>query len=86
MTTGRQHISNINFGGVGTGINARDGVADQDLVNVRQLRSEVAAIRDGGAVKDNVMFATTANIDLVSAPATIDGGTPSIGDLSLIHI
>lgn len=68
--TGDQSMGNFKL------TNLADGTADQDAVNLRQLTNAI----NGLDWKDSARLATTANINLASAPATIDGIAPSNGD------
>jgi len=75
----RAMSGSLNSGGFKI-INVGDGVADTDAVNVRQLQNAV----NGLDWKDSCRAATTANIDLSAAPATIDGVTMAAGDRVLV--
>ena len=72
--TGDQSIGNFKL------TNLADGVADQDVVNVRQLTNAI----NGIDWKESVRAATTANINLASAPASLDGVTLVSGDRVLV--
>lgn len=72
--TGNQSMGNFQI------TNLADGVADQDAVNVRQLINAV----NGIDWKESARVATTANINLASAPATLDGVTLNNGDRILV--
>lgn len=60
--------------------NMADGTADTDGVTVRQLANAV----NGIDWKESCRLATQININLASAPATIDGVAPSNGDRILV--
>lgn len=68
--TGDQSVGNFKL------TNLADGTADQDAVNVRQLQNAI----NGIDWKESARVATTANINLASAPAAIDGVTLVSGD------
>jgi hypothetical protein len=72
--TGDQSLGNNNI------TNLADGVSDQDAVNVRQLVNAV----NGIDWKESARVATTANINLASAPAAIDGVTLASGERVLV--
>lgn len=72
--TGNQSMGNFQL------TNLADGVADQDAVNVRQLTNAI----NGIDWKESARVATTANINLASAPSTIDGVTLVSGDRVLV--
>jgi len=60
--------------------NMADGTADTDGVTVRQLVNSV----NGIDWKESARLATQVNINLASAPATIDGVAPANGDRILV--
>lgn len=60
--------------------NLADGSADSDAINFGQLKNYV----NGWDWKQSVRAATTADISIASAPATIDGVTLTIGDRILV--
>lgn len=72
--TGDQSLGNFKI------TNLADGVADQDAVNLRQLTNAV----NGIDWKESARVATTANINLASAPSIIDGVTLNSGDRILV--
>ena len=72
--TGDQSLGNFKI------TSLADGTADQDAVNLRQLTNAI----NGIDWKESVRVATTANINLSSAPATIDGVTLVSGDRVLV--
>ncbi len=57
-------------------VSAADAVVDDDLVTLRQLN----AVSVGVSWKASVRLGDSANINVASAPATIDGVAPTIGD------
>lgn len=61
-------------------VNLRDPVADQDAANKRYVDNLV----NGLDWKNSARVATTADIDLSSAPASIDGVTLNSGDRVLV--
>jgi hypothetical protein len=60
--------------------NMADGSADTDAVTYRQLINSI----NGIDWKESARLATQVNINLASAPATIDGIAPSNGDRILV--
>lgn len=72
--TGNQSIGNFQL------TNLADGVADQDAVNLRQLTNAI----NGIDWKESVRAASTANVNIASAPSALDGVTLVSGDRVLI--
>ena len=72
--TGNQSLGNFKI------TNLADGTADQDAVNLRQLQNSI----NGIDWKESTRVATTANISLASAPASIDGVALTSGDRVLV--
>jgi len=72
--TGDQSVGNFKL------TNLADGVADQDVVNVRQLTNAI----NGIDWKESVRAASTANVNVASAPSTLDAVTLVSGDRVLL--
>lgn len=68
--------TDLNLGGSGRVIGSLPAVSGTDLVNLDQM---LAAI-EGISWKDSARVATTANVNLASPGATIDGVTMASGD------
>lgn len=72
----KQQLTSLDFNNVSAIINLPDGVNPQDAVTVAQLRSAI----EGLSWKTSVVVASTANINLASPGASIDGVTLTNGD------
>ena len=72
--TGDQSLGNFKI------TSLADGTSDQDAVNLRQLTNAI----NGIDWKESVRVASTANLNLASAPAAIDGVTLTSGDRVLV--
>ena len=69
-------LSDQDFGGVARILNLPDGTLPQHPATVAQLSAQI----EGISWKDSVRVASTANINLASPGATIDGITMTAGD------
>ncbi len=75
-----QILTDLDFNSVSKIINLPNGVNAGDAVNVGQLNAAV----EGISWKTSARVATTANINLTSPGATIDGVTMATGDRILV--
>lgn len=65
-------------------INLLDPTAAQDAATKAYVDNSLAGLASGQVLKGTVRAAAAANINISSAPATVDGITPSNGDLFLL--
>jgi hypothetical protein len=61
-----------------------DGTLSTHAATKGQMDAAIAALSSGLVFKGAVRAATTSNVNIVSAPATIDGVTPTSGDVFLL--
>lgn len=75
-------------GSVGLGnqriINLLDPTAAQDAATRNYVDTSLAGVASGQTLKGTVRAATSANVNIASAPATIDGVTAAAGDVFLL--
>lgn len=62
-----------------------DPTAAQDAATQAYVLAQLAGVSSGLAFKGTVRGATTVNVNIASAPATIDGITPANGDVFLLE-
>ncbi len=73
-------LVDLDFGNIATGINVKAPVATGDIANKKYVDDLI----EGLAWKDDVAAASTANVNIAAAPATIDGVTLVVGDRVLL--
>jgi hypothetical protein len=61
-----------------------DPTSAQDAATRNYVDTSLAGVASGQVLKGTVRAATTANVNIASAPATIDGITPANGDIFLL--
>lgn len=61
-----------------------DPTGAQDAATMAYVDSQLAGTLSGLVLKGSVRAATSANVSVTSAPATIDGVTPASGDVFLL--
>ncbi len=65
-------------------INLLDPTAGQDAATKAYVDNQLAAVASGQTLKGTVRAASSTNVNTAAAPATIDGITPSNGDIFLL--
>ncbi len=75
-------------GSVGLGsqkiVNLLDPTANQDAATKKYVDDALAAVATGQVLKGTVRAVSAANVNIASAPSTVDGVTPSNGDVFLL--
>lgn len=64
--------------------NVLDPSSAQDAATKNYVDTQVSGLVSGVAIKGSVRAAATSNVNIASAPATVDGITPSNGDVFLL--
>jgi hypothetical protein len=65
--------------------NLLDPSANQDAATKNYVDLAISSLTSGQVIKGSVRAATTANVSITSAPATIDGLTPNPGDIFILN-
>ncbi len=65
-------------------INLLDPTAAQDAATKAYVDNQLAAVASGQTLKGTVRAVALTNVNVAAAPATIDGVTPSAGDVFLL--
>lgn len=65
-------------------INVTDPVGNQDAATKNYVDGQLAGLASGQVLKGSVRAAATSNVSVASAPVTVDGITPTSGDVFLL--